>query len=59
MSKMVSHDPFECIKHKLWPKERLGVKLAIDSQPLKVKNFLDFLACKWHAKYCWKDFNKG
>jgi hypothetical protein len=31
MFKMSSHDPFEYIKHKLWPKERLGV------QPLKIK----------------------
>jgi hypothetical protein len=23
------HDPFEHLKHKLWPKEGLGVKLAI------------------------------
>ncbi len=29
MSKMVSHDPFGYPKHKLWPKERSGVKLAI------------------------------
>ncbi len=29
MSKMGSHDPFEHLKHKLWPKEKLGVKLAI------------------------------
>ncbi len=29
MSKMVSHDPFGNFEHKLWPKERLGVKLAI------------------------------
>jgi len=29
MSKMGSHDPFGYLKHKLWPKERLGVKLAI------------------------------
>jgi hypothetical protein len=29
MSKMGSHDPFGHFKHKLWPKERLGVKLAI------------------------------
>ncbi len=29
MSKMGSHDPFEHLKHKLWPKERSGVKLAI------------------------------
>jgi hypothetical protein len=29
MSKMSLHDPFGHLKHKLWPKERLGVKLAI------------------------------
>jgi len=29
MSKMGSHDPFRHLKHKLWPKERLGVKLPI------------------------------
>jgi hypothetical protein len=29
MSKMGLHDPFGHFKHKLWPKERLGVKLPI------------------------------
>jgi hypothetical protein len=29
MFKMVSNDPFGHLKHKLWPKEGLGVKLAI------------------------------
>jgi hypothetical protein len=29
MSKMSLHDPFEHLKHKLWPKEGSGVKLAI------------------------------
>jgi hypothetical protein len=29
MLKMVSHDPFGYLKHKLWPKERTGVKLPI------------------------------
>jgi hypothetical protein len=54
MSKVGSHDPFEHFKHKLWPKEGLGI-----NWPLKVKNCFDFLTCKWHATYCWKDFNKG
>jgi len=27
MSKMGSHDPFEYLKHKLWPKEELGITL--------------------------------
>ncbi len=29
MSKMGLHDPFQHLKHKLWPKERPGVKLPI------------------------------
>jgi hypothetical protein len=29
MSKMGLHDPFGHLQHKLWPKERLGVKLVI------------------------------
>jgi hypothetical protein len=29
MSNMGSHDPFEYLKHKLWPKEGLGVKVPI------------------------------
>jgi hypothetical protein len=29
MSKMNSHDPFGHLKHKLWPKEGQGVKLAL------------------------------
>jgi hypothetical protein len=28
MSKMGSHDPLKYLKHKLWPKERSGAKLA-------------------------------
>jgi hypothetical protein len=57
MSKMGSHDPFGHLKHKLWPKERSKIKLSIwqfDSRPLKVKNHPNFLACRWHATYCWK-----
>jgi hypothetical protein len=30
-----------------------------DSQPLKVKNWPDFLACRWHATHCWKTLDKG
>jgi hypothetical protein len=29
MSKMGSHDSFEFLKHKLWPKEGLRVKVSI------------------------------
>jgi hypothetical protein len=30
-----------------------------NSWPLKVKNRLDFLTCRWLATYRWKAFNKG
>ncbi len=30
-----------------------------DSRPLKVKNYHDFLMCRWCATYCWKDLDKG
>jgi hypothetical protein len=30
-----------------------------DSRPLKVRNCLDLLACKWCARYCWKFFDDG
>jgi hypothetical protein len=59
MSKMNSHDPFGHLKHKLWPKKRMGVRLAIDSQPLKVKNRYDLLACKWCATYRSKALDEG
>jgi hypothetical protein len=29
MSKLGSHNPFGYLKHKLWPKEGLGVKVLI------------------------------
>jgi hypothetical protein len=54
---MGSYDPFRHLKHKLWPKERSGVKF--DSRPLKVENWPDFLVCKWHATHRWKDLNEG
>jgi hypothetical protein len=30
MSKMALHEPFGHLQHKLWTKEGLGIKLAID-----------------------------
>ncbi len=29
------------------------------ARPLKVRNRLDFLACRWCAIYCWKVLDKG
>jgi hypothetical protein len=59
MSKMGLHDPFGHLKHKLWPKERVGIKLAIWLQPLKVGNRTNFLAWKWCATYRWKVLDEG
>jgi hypothetical protein len=42
MSKISLHDSFEHLKHKLWLKERPGVKLAIWLPTLKVKNRPEF-----------------
>jgi hypothetical protein len=30
-----------------------------DSQPLKVKNWPDFLACRWHTTHHWKALDEG
>jgi len=54
MFKMGSHDPFGHLKHKLWPKGGLGVKMA-----QKVGNHLDFIVCRWCATYCWKNLDEG
>jgi hypothetical protein len=59
MSKMGSHDPFGFLKHKLWPKKGWESNWQFDSQAPKVKNHPNFLACKWHATYCWKALNKS
>ncbi len=59
MFKMGLPNPFDYLKHKLWPKERLGVKVPIDFQPVKVENGLELHACMWHATYRWKAFNDG
>jgi hypothetical protein len=61
-TKMGSHDPFGHLKHKLWPKERSGIKLPtwlLDSWPLKVGNHSDFFVWRWCATYCWKALNEG
>jgi hypothetical protein len=31
----------------------------MDSRPLKVRNRLDFLPCRWHATYLWKALDEG
>jgi len=43
MSLMGSYDPFQYLKHKLWPKEGRELKCQFDSRPLKVANLLKIL----------------
>jgi hypothetical protein len=51
MFKMASHDPFGHLKHKLWPKEglrvKLGVKLVIWLPTTKSQESTRF-PCMWH-----------
>ncbi len=55
--KMGSHDPFEHLKHKLWPKKRLGVKLAVWLQITKSQESTRFprehVACDIVSKKSW------
>jgi hypothetical protein len=59
MSEMISHDPFEHLKRKLWPKEGLGVKLAVWLPTIKSLESPHFLVCKCFVTYRWKAHNEG
>ncbi len=44
----------------MWVIERRYDKIGkIGSRPFKVRNHPDFLACRWHATYCWKALDEG
>jgi hypothetical protein len=59
MFKMNSHDPFGHLKHKLWPKERLRVKLTVWFLTIKSRELTDFLTCRWCATNRWKVIDEG
>jgi hypothetical protein len=59
MSKMGSHDPFGYLKHKLWPKQRLGVKLPIWLSTTKSQELPWFIACRWCATCYWKNLDES
>jgi len=63
MSKMGSHDPFGHLKHKLWPKKRSGIELAIWLLTTKSQESTRFpcvqVACRCCTTYRWKDFDEG
>jgi hypothetical protein len=49
---MGSHCPFGHLKHKLWSKEKSGVKL-------KIGNWPNFFVCRQRATYRWKALDEG
>jgi hypothetical protein len=57
MSKMGLHDPFGHLKHKLWPKEGSGIKLAIWLQTIKSQESTQFpcmqVACHISLESFW------
>jgi hypothetical protein len=59
MSKMGLHYPFAYIKHKLWPKERLGVKMPIWLSTTKSQQSPRFISMQWRATYPWKVLNES
>jgi hypothetical protein len=59
MFKMGLYNPFGYLKHKLWPKEGLGIKLPISLPITKSQKSPYLLVHMWHSTYCWKDLNKG
>ncbi len=59
MPKMDLHDSFEYLKHKLWPKKGLGVKVLIWLLLTKSQNHPEISAFRWRVTYHWKKFNKG
>jgi hypothetical protein len=59
MSKMGSHHPFGHLKHKLWPKKRSGIKLAIWLPTTKSWESTRFPCVQWCATYSWKALDEG
>jgi len=59
MSKIGLHDPFGSSSTSYGQKKGQKSNCQFDSQPLEVKNFHNFLVCRWHATYHWKALNKG
>jgi hypothetical protein len=54
------HDPFGHLKHKVMAKRKgRESNWQFGSQPLKVRNRTNFLACRCRATYCWKSLDEG
>jgi protease II len=51
MFKLGSHDPFEYLKHKLWPKKGLGVKVPIWLMTIKSRELLTTQPQVWKPSF--------
>jgi hypothetical protein len=59
MSKMGSHDPFRHLKHKLWPKERPGVKLVVWLSTTKSQKSTQFTCVQVACNILLESFRRG
>jgi len=59
MFKMGSHDPFGYLKHKLCPKERLGIKVAIWLPTTRSQEFPWFTCMQMTCYILMKSFRQG
>jgi hypothetical protein len=59
MPNMGSYYPFGYLKHKLWPKEGLGVKLPIWLMTTKSQESPQLFLCRWRVTYQWKALDEG
>jgi hypothetical protein len=59
MSKTGLHDPFGFVNISYGQKKGQELNWQFNSRALKVRIHHDFLACKWHDTYFWKDLDKG
>jgi hypothetical protein len=56
---MALHGPFGHLQHKLWQKERSGVKLAVWFPTTKSRESTDPGVFRWSATYHWKDLEES
>ncbi len=59
MFKMGLHDPFGHLKHKLWPKERSGVKLVVWLSTTKSQESSQFACVQVECNIHWKALDEG
>ncbi len=59
MSEMGSHDSFGHLKHKLWPKEGLGVEWVVRLPTTKSRESTQFPYVQVTCDIPWKALNKG